>query len=145
MGLSAKAEITARTLIQRFIKGAPDVGLSPVPLVIGMSATPARFHKVLEGAQRITRPVDVRAEDVRESGLIKDRIILDIAEDDQPADWTLLRDAATADHPVREGMEALLQGAGHRAAGRAGAGRPGRGRHPNDADADGPIQSRRCA
>jgi len=31
---------------------------------------------------------------VRESGLIKDRIILDIAENDQPADWTLLRDAA---------------------------------------------------
>ena len=59
-----------------------------------MSATPERFHKVLEGAQRITRPVEVTAEDVRESGLIKDRIILDIAEDDQPADWTLLRDAA---------------------------------------------------
>jgi type III restriction enzyme len=94
MGLSAKAETTARTLIQRFIKGAPEIGLSPVPLVIGMSATPARFNKVLEGAQRITRPVDVTAEDVRESGLIKDRIILDIAEDDQPVDWTLLRDAA---------------------------------------------------
>jgi type III restriction enzyme len=94
MGLSAKAETTARTLIQRFIKGAPEMGLSPVPLVIGMSATPARFNKVLEGAQRITRPVDVSAEDVRESGLIKDRIILDIAEDDQPVDWTLLRDAA---------------------------------------------------
>jgi type III restriction enzyme len=94
MGLSVKAENTARTLIQRFIKGAPDIGLSPVPLVIGMSATPERFHKVLEGAQRITRPVEVTAEDVRESGLIKDRIILDIAEDDQPADWTLLRDAA---------------------------------------------------
>jgi type III restriction enzyme len=94
MGLSAKAETTARTLIQRFIKGAPEIGLSPVPLVIGMSATPARFNKVLEGAQRITRPVDVSAEDVRESGLIKDRIILDIAEDDQPVDWTLLRDAA---------------------------------------------------
>ncbi len=93
MGLSAKAESTARTLVQRFIKGAPDIGLSPVPLVIGMSATPERFHKVLEGAQRITRPVEVKPEDVRESGLIKDRIILDIAEDDQPADWTLLRDA----------------------------------------------------
>src|ERR1700687_6399409 len=72
MGLSAKAESNARTLIQRFIKGAPEVGLSPVPLVIGMSATPARFNKVLEGAQRITRPVDVSAEDVRASGLIKD-------------------------------------------------------------------------
>jgi type III restriction enzyme len=94
MGLSPKAESNTRTLIQRFIKGAAEVGLSPVPLVIGMSATPARFHKVLEGAQRITRPVEVRAEDVRESGLIKDRIILDIAEEDQPADWTLLRDAA---------------------------------------------------
>ncbi len=93
MGLSAKAENNARTLIQRFIKGAPEVGFSPVPLVIGMSATPERFHRVLEGAQRITRPVEVRAEDVRESGLIKDRIVLDIAEDDQPADWTLLRDA----------------------------------------------------
>jgi type III restriction enzyme len=94
MRLSAKAESTARTLIQRFIKGAQEIGLSPVPLVIGMSATPARFNRVLEGAQRITRPVDVGADYVRESGLIKDRIILDIAEDDQPVDWTLLRDAA---------------------------------------------------
>jgi type III restriction enzyme len=94
MGLSAKAETTARTLIQRFIKGEPEVGLSPVPLVVGMSATPERFNRVLQGASRTTRPVEVSAEDVRESGLIKDRIILDIAEDDQPADWTLLRDAA---------------------------------------------------
>lgn len=94
MGLSVAAENNARTLIQRFIKGAPEVNLSPVPLVIGMSATPERFHRVLEGFSRITRPVDVSPEDVRESGLIKDRIILDIAEDDQPADWTLLRDAA---------------------------------------------------
>jgi type III restriction enzyme len=94
MGLSAKAETTARTLVQRFIKGAPDVGLSPVPLVIGMTATPERFQRVLEGASRIIRPVEVAAEEVRQSGLIKDRIILDIADDDQPADWTLLRDAA---------------------------------------------------
>ncbi len=94
MGLSAKAENNARTLIQRFIKGAPEVGLSPVPLVIGMSATPERFHRVLEGAQRTTRPVEVKPEDVRESGLIKDRIVLDIASDDQPADWTLLSNAA---------------------------------------------------
>jgi type III restriction enzyme len=93
MGLGAKAESNARTLIQRFIKGAPEKGTSPVPLVVGMSATPERFHKVLEGAHRTTRPVEVKAEDVRESGLIKDRIILDIAEEDQPVDWTLLRDA----------------------------------------------------
>jgi type III restriction enzyme len=94
MGISSKAENNNLTLIQRFIKGAPEVGLSPVPLVVGMSATPERFHRVLEGAQRITRPVEIGPEEVRESGLIKDRIILDIAEADQPADWTLLRDAA---------------------------------------------------
>jgi type III restriction enzyme len=94
MGLSERAETTARTLIQRFIKGAPEMGLSPVPMVIGMSATPARFNRVLEGAHRRVRSVDVCAEDVCESGLIKDRIILDIADDDQPVDWTLLRDAA---------------------------------------------------
>lgn len=94
MAMSAKQENNARTIIQRLIRGAPEVGLSPVPLVIGMSATPERFQRVLQGAQRTTRPVEVGADEVRESGLIKDRIILDIAEDDQPADWTLLRDAA---------------------------------------------------
>src|SRR6202163_5063594 len=40
---SAKAESNTRTLIQRFIKGFLEVGISPVPLVIGMSATPERF------------------------------------------------------------------------------------------------------
>ncbi len=94
MGLSASAENNRRTLIQRFIKGAPEVGLSPVPLVIGMSATPERFQRVLEGSQRTIRPVEVDPEDVRTSGLIKDRIVLDIADGEQPVDWTLLRDAA---------------------------------------------------
>lgn len=94
MALTAKAESESRTIVQRFINGASEVGLSPIPLVIGMTATPERFHRVLEGAQRIVRPIEVKPEDVRESGLIKDRIILDIAEDDQPADWTLLRDAS---------------------------------------------------
>src|SRR5262249_45752855 len=37
MGMTLKAETESRTLIQRFIRGAPDVGLSPVPLLIGMS------------------------------------------------------------------------------------------------------------
>ena len=145
MGLSAKAESNTLTLIQRFIKGAPEVGISPVPLVIGMSATPERFHRVLEGAQRITRPVEVKAEDVRESGLIKDRIILDIAEDDQPADWTLLRDAAqraiqyakewkryckaqSIAPPVEPVLVVQVEDGTQ-----------------NNADADRPIQGRRCA
>lgn len=147
MGLSAKTENNRRTLIQRFIKGAPEVGLSPIPLVIGKSATPERFHKVLEGAQRITRPVEVKAEDVRESGLIKDRIVLDLADDDARRSTRRLDPFArcgAAGHPVREGMEAVLRGPGDHPAGRACAGCPGRGWHPNDTDPDGSVQGRRC-
>jgi len=43
MGLRAKAENNTRALIQRFIKGFPEVGISPVPMVIGISATPERM------------------------------------------------------------------------------------------------------
>jgi hypothetical protein len=49
---------------------------------------PERFQRVLEGSQRITRSVEINAEAVREWGLIKDRIILDIAEEDQSARGT---------------------------------------------------------
>ena len=36
---------TATTIMQRFIKGSKDHNLSPVPVVIGMSATPERTNK----------------------------------------------------------------------------------------------------
>ena len=140
MGQSARVETQTRTIVQRFIKGAPEVGLSPVPLVIGMSATPERFHRVLEGAQRITRPVDVSAEDVRESGLIKDRIILDIAEEDQPADWTLLRDAAQRTIEYGKEWKRYCKAQGITPGSRAGACRTGRGRHAEGTDAHGPVE-----
>ncbi len=46
----------ARTLVQRFLLGhAPD-GLVPMPLVIGVSATPKRFTDLLERTWTATRP-----------------------------------------------------------------------------------------
>ena len=35
------------TTVQKFVKGDKSVGLSPVPLIVGISATPDRFYAVL--------------------------------------------------------------------------------------------------
>lgn len=91
-----RAENARLTIVQRFIKGDSAVGLAPVPLVLGMSATPDRFVKVLSvlGASRALRIHTVDPDEVRASGLIKDRIKLDVADESQPMDLTLLKYAA---------------------------------------------------
>ena len=80
----------AASIIQRFIKGYPEGGLQPLKLIIGMSATPERFQKLVQGTGRIVRPVEISPEDVKLSGLLKDKIVLFYPDDDQPADWSLL-------------------------------------------------------
>ncbi|QVL47188.1 MAG: hypothetical protein KFB96_15835 [Thiocapsa sp.] len=75
--ISGKSATEARTLMQRFLLGHPESGLIRMPLVIGVSATPKRFMDLLEKAQPITiHGVEVKAEDVRESGLLKGRILI---------------------------------------------------------------------
>ena len=80
----------AATIIQRFIKGYAEGGMQPLSLVIGMSATPDRFDKLVRGTGRIVRPVEISADAVKTSGLLKDEIVLFYPDDDQPADWSLL-------------------------------------------------------
>jgi type III restriction enzyme len=80
----------ATTIVQRFIKGYPEGGLEPLSLIIGMSATPQRFENLLQGTGRVPRKVEISPADVKVSGLLKDRIVLDYPDDDQPADWSLL-------------------------------------------------------
>ncbi len=81
------------TTVQRFIKGDPNVGLPAVPMIVGVSATPERFQRLLEGTNRAVHPVTVNPASVRVSGLIKDRIKLAVAEDGDQADWSMLREA----------------------------------------------------
>lgn len=83
----------AATIIQKFIKGSPGE-LPPVPVVVGISATPERFNQLIVGTGRMNRPVDVDSEDVRRSGLIKDTIVLHHPTKEQPTDMTMLREAA---------------------------------------------------
>lgn len=93
MNEDAAVQERAATIVQKFIKGAPGE-VNPVPLIVGISATPERFQRLIEGTERIWRPVVVSPERVQESGLLKETVTLNHpTKGDQP-DITLLRAAA---------------------------------------------------
>ncbi len=75
-GMRDKGEKEATTIMQKFIKGSPSDGLSPFPVVIGMSATSARFNALVGSANSTIRPVNITPADVRKSGLLKDEVIV---------------------------------------------------------------------
>ncbi|MCI0697638.1 DEAD/DEAH box helicase family protein [candidate division KSB1 bacterium] len=81
-------------IMQKFILGSEADGLPPVPLVLGMSATPQRFTALLGNTNRTQRPVIITTEDVRSSGLLKDMIIVHNPKTDAQTDLTLLEHAA---------------------------------------------------
>lgn len=64
----------ATTIMQKFIKGSPEDGLSPTPLAIGMSATIQRFEALAAGSTYTK--VQVSVEEVKTSGLLKDKIVV---------------------------------------------------------------------
>ncbi len=67
----------ATTTMQKFIKGSPDDGLSPFPVVVGMSATSARFNTLVGSNTNSTiRHINISPADVRKSGLLKDEVIV---------------------------------------------------------------------
>jgi type III restriction enzyme len=82
----------AETIVQRFLVGSDEV--NPVPLILGISATPQRFQQMLLGTGRHQAPYEVKPEAVRASGLIKDWITVYHPTEKQPSDWTLLQAAA---------------------------------------------------
>jgi type III restriction enzyme len=88
-----RAENARLTTVQRFVKGDTSIGLSPVPLIVGISATPERFYAVLKDTDRTPHAVTVEPDKVRGSGLIKDRIKLAVAEKGDQADWSMLAEA----------------------------------------------------
>lgn len=77
-GARAGEMARATTIMQKFLKGSPEDGLPVMPLVIGISATSARFNRLVEGLDNTTiRKVTTSADEVRASGLLKDRIIIE--------------------------------------------------------------------
>jgi type III restriction enzyme len=83
----------ATTIVQRLIVGGNG---AVAPLLIGISATPKRFNDLLETAtDRVRWPTHVSPEDVRESGLIKDEIVLWHTKKNGKSDWAMLNQAAS--------------------------------------------------
>ena len=70
----------ATTIMQKFLKGSAEDGLPPMPVVIGMSATSERFNRLAENIQSTTHKVITTADEVRASGLLKDRIVITYPE-----------------------------------------------------------------
>lgn len=89
-----RAVRTAQTIMQRFLLGYKEVGLDPVPFVIGISATPKRFTNLLENAEHTLHKVIVPTESVRESGLLKDRVVIHHPDEVTKAEMALLAEAA---------------------------------------------------
>ena len=83
----------ALSIMQKFIKGSPDDGLCVMPLVIGVTATPQRFDSLVSGIPSTVQKVIVPPEQVRESGLLKDRIILHYPDMPINADMTTFEGA----------------------------------------------------
>jgi len=67
---------TRKPIMQKFITGSDQDGLPAIPLVLGMSATPQRFTELLGNTTRTQRPINITPEMVRQSGLLKDLIIV---------------------------------------------------------------------
>lgn len=90
---SVQAENKAQSIMQKFIKGSNEDGLSVMPLVIGVTATPQRFDNLIAGTTSTVQKVIVPPEQVRESGLLKDRIIIHYPDIQLSADMTMFKGA----------------------------------------------------
>ena len=82
-------------IMQRFLRGWKEVGLEAIPVVIGMSATPDRFNKLVDRLSSTISKEIVPTDAVRASGLLKDRIIIKYPENPEKQDPMAVLAAAT--------------------------------------------------
>lgn len=80
-GMQGREAGKATTIMQKFLKGSKEDEIPPMPVVIGMSATTQRFNKLVEGTSSTIHKSIVSADEVRASGLLKDRIIITYPEE----------------------------------------------------------------
>lgn len=90
-GAKGRDATEADTIMQTFMKGSDE--LTPVPLVLGISATPDRFVKLCGETNRPLRRYEVDPAQVRESGLLKEYVDLWHPDEAQPSKVSLLSQA----------------------------------------------------
>ena len=79
-GMQGREAGKATTIMQKFLKGSDEDKIPPMPVVIGMSATTQRFNTLVEGTSSTIHKSVVTADEVRASGLLKDRIVITYPE-----------------------------------------------------------------
>lgn len=95
-GMMGNAAGTATSIMQRFIKGDQNLQLSPVPVIIGMSATSERFDRLIgKDTNSTLHKVIINPSRVRASGLLKDRIVITYPEDSAKYNEMVILQAAT--------------------------------------------------
>lgn len=80
-GMQGREASKATTIMQKFLKGSSSDGIPPMPVVIGMSATTQRFNALVEGTSSTIQKSIVTTDEVRASGLLKDRIVITYPEE----------------------------------------------------------------
>lgn len=93
MTMSQRDVNKANSIMQKFIFGSNEDGLCVMPLIIGVTATPQRFDNLVAGTASTVQKVQVPVNAVRESGLLKDRIIIRFPDLAITADMTMLKSA----------------------------------------------------
>lgn len=80
-GMQGREAGKATTIMQKFLKGSEEDKIPPMPVVIGMSATTQRFNTLVEGTSSTIHKSVVTSDEVRASGLLKDRIVITYPEE----------------------------------------------------------------
>ena len=80
-GMQGREASKATTIMQKFLKDGSSDGIPPTPFVIGMSATTQRFNALVEGTSSTIHKSIVTTDEVRASGLLKDRIVITYPEE----------------------------------------------------------------
>jgi type III restriction enzyme len=107
-----RADSDRPTIVSRIINGQSGSN-GPAPIVWGISATPERFNQAIArwSDERTNKVVNVPLEDVRASGLLKDKIVLDSPEAGQAdGDTTLVRAAVKQTQTFEDAWQAYATG-----------------------------------
>ena len=102
-GMQGREASKATSIMQKFIKGSEKDHIPAMPVVIGMSATTQRFNALVENTSSTIHKVVVTAEQVRASGLLKDRIVITYPDDETLNNDMAILQAAVDDWKMKCG------------------------------------------
>lgn len=96
MNISSRVENAANSIMQKFIIGSETDGLCAMPLIIGITATPQRFQRMITETAATKHSVVISPDDVAASGLLKDRVIIHCPEIAINAEMTMFQESVAA-------------------------------------------------